>query len=84
MFCWEAFKCGGILLGGISLWRDFARGFFLWRDLCLEGFCLKATLRPLVQVAYQAMIGTEDPLDGRRTEGDLSPRIRELKKQKEK
>ena len=50
----------------------------------MEGFCLKATLRPLVQVTYQAMIGTEAPLEGRRTEGDLSPRIRELKKQKEK
>ena len=44
VFCWEAFKCGGILLGGIFLWRDFARGFFLRRDLSLEGFLLIAFL----------------------------------------
>ena len=44
VFCWEVFKCGGILLGGIFLWRDFARGFFLRRDLSLEGFLLIAKI----------------------------------------
>jgi hypothetical protein len=30
------------LLGGIFLRRDFARGFFLWRDFHVEGFCCRA------------------------------------------
>ena len=31
-----------ILLGRIFLWRDFARGIFLRRDLGLEGFSTPA------------------------------------------
>ena len=31
-------------MGGIFLWSDFARGFFLRRDLRVEGFLLKAGL----------------------------------------
>ena len=40
------------MLGGIFLWRDFARGIFLRRDFWLEGFITPAEKYPTYKLIH--------------------------------